>query len=72
MGGFRGGNGGIFASCEADGRAVANAADPGGADCGGISCELLRFRKGFVGLGGKDGGRGLAGADTGPLAVNGL
>ena len=74
-GGFRGGNGGIFASCEAGERALENAAAPGGADCGGASWEPRRFRNGFVGLGGREGGVGLAGADAidvGPLGVNGL
>ena len=72
MGGFRGGNGGTFVSCDIGGRAPGNAAVPGGADCGGTSCELRRLRNGLVGFGGREGGAGFAGADAGPFAVNGL
>lgn len=75
MGGFRGGNGGIFASWGPGGRVLENTAAPGGADCGGASWEPRRFRKGLVGFGGREGGVGLAGAEAievGPLGVKGL
>ena len=63
MGGLRGGSGGILVSWELVERAPENTAVPGGADCG-TSCDPRRFKKGFVGFGGKEGGGGFAGAEV--------